>query len=57
MSETWYIYGWGNNPKRKLLKHCRCKIIKTLKKNSVLVQFENGEGEVISRRALKKEKS
>jgi len=50
------IYNWKNNPKRKLLFGKKCKVIARGSKNSVLVEFENGQREVTSRYALRKEK-
>lgn len=49
-----YIYGWKNNPKRQSLYGKRCKALARGKKNSVLVEFENGDKEVVSRNALRK---
>jgi len=56
MSKPWFIYSWGNNDKRRILKGRRCQIVNAMKMNSVLVRFENGEQEVISRRALRKKR-
>lgn len=52
-----YIYCWKNNEKRKELYHKKCKILAKGRKNSILVEFENGDREVTSRYAVKKEKS
>jgi len=49
-----YVYVWGNNPRRALMKNRRCKIIARGKMNSVEVEFENGESAVISGNALRK---
>ena len=51
---TEYIYTWGNNEKRKELKGRKCKLLAHLALNSAIVQFENGQREVISRNALRK---
>ena len=53
---TEYIYAWGNNEKRAELKGRKCVVLARLKMNSVLVEFENGQQEVISRNALRKAK-
>ena len=49
-----YIYTWGNNERRKALKGKRCKVIARLAMNSVIVEFEDGHRECISRNALRK---
>jgi hypothetical protein len=55
-----YRYSWGNNPhlwkqrKRATLKNRLCRILATGKKNSVMVEFEDGQREIVSRRALRK---
>ena len=49
-----YIYGWKNNAKRRTLYGRRCWVLAWGKMNSVLVEFEDGNKEVISRHALKK---
>lgn len=51
---TEYIYTWGNNEKRKKLKGRKCKLLARLALNSAIVQFENGQREVVSRSALRK---
>ena len=51
-----YVYGWGNNSKRKLLKGRVCTVLYRGKMNSCLVEFENGQRECISRNALRKVK-
>ena len=54
MSKYPYIYLWGNNPKRMELKGKRFKIIKRGKMNSCLAEFEDGNREIISRNAIRK---
>jgi len=51
-----YTYAWGNNSKRATLKGRELIIIACLKMNSVIVRFDNGQEEVVSRRALRKVK-
>lgn len=49
-----YRYHWNNNEKRKKMKGRSCRIIKSGKKNSVLIEFiDNGQREIVSRRALR----
>ena len=54
--EPKYIYAWGNNPKRKLLKGKSCKVIARGRMNSVLVEFNNKQREIISRNALRRKR-
>jgi len=49
-----YIYRWGNNPKRLTMKNRICIVLVRGKMNSCLVEFENGQREVISRNALRR---
>ena len=49
-----YIYAWKNNSKRETLYKRRFNILKYGKMNSVLVEFENGQREIISRNAMRK---
>lgn len=51
-----YYYAWKNNPKRRTLYGRRFKIISRGSMNSALVEFENGQREVISRNAIRKVK-
>ncbi|MCF8129072.1 MAG: hypothetical protein K9N10_11205, partial [Deltaproteobacteria bacterium] len=46
-------YCWGNNPKRQTLKGRKCRIIASGKMNSILVEFETGQRECVSRRAVR----
>lgn len=48
-----YLYGWKNNPKRKELFARCCRILKTGKKNTVLIEMtDTGEQVATSRLAL-----
>lgn len=49
-----YIYAWKNNPKRELLYRRRCEVLARGGMNSALVEFENGQKELISRNALRR---
>ena len=49
-----YVYAWGNNPIRKKYKGKRCRILAYGAKNSVLLEFLNGEQIVTSRFAVRK---
>ncbi|MBA7526586.1 hypothetical protein ES705_18748 [subsurface metagenome] len=45
-------YRWGNNSKRTTMKGEECKVITRGKMNSVCVEFENGQREIVSRRSV-----
>ena len=49
-----YTYTWGNNPKRTTLNGRECHKLASGKMHSVLVEFENGQREIVSFRALRK---
>ncbi len=54
-----YVYTWGNpkkplNEKRLTLKGRKCRVLVTGRMNSVKVEFENGQHEIVSRRALRR---
>ena len=50
-----YVYVWGNNPVRAMLRGRRCRmVVRARRFNSCLVEFENGERVVVSRNALRK---
>jgi len=49
-----HFYAWGNNPKRKTLKGRKCRIVATGRMLSCQVEFENGQQEIVSRRALRR---
>jgi hypothetical protein len=55
-----YRFAWGNNPhlwkqrKRATLKNRLCRIIAAGAKRSVMVEFENGQREIVDRWALRK---
>jgi len=49
-----YIFFWKNNPKRLTLFNRECRIIIRGRMNSALVEFENGQREIVSRNALRR---
>ena len=67
-----YLYGWGNNTKRKTMKNRTCQVLARGRMNSIMIKFvDNDQIEIVSRwsisetrnelasqilRALKKEK-
>lgn len=50
-----FVYVWGNNDKRASLKGRPCRIVARGQMRSVLAEFDNGQREVVSYRALRKE--
>ena len=54
MADYPYVFSWGNHPDRLKLKGRRCRMIKSGKMGSVMVEFKNGEKHIVSRRALRK---
>ena len=50
-----YRYAWKNNQKRKTLYGRTCRVVHRGIANSALVEFENGQREIISRNALRRE--
>ena len=49
-----YYFAWGNNSKRRSLKQRKCRVLCRGKMNSCMVEFENGQREIISRNAIKR---
>ena len=55
MAERLYIYGWGNNPRRRRLQGRCCRIVARGAMNTVLIEFlDNGERVTTSTRALRR---
>jgi len=52
--ECSYVYTWGNNSKRAMMKSRKCRIIQRFTMNSALIEFGNGQREVVSRNALRR---
>lgn len=49
-----YDYAWGNNEKRATMKGRPCKVVaRGTSMRSVMVEFENGQREIVSYRALR----
>lgn len=49
-----HIYTWRNNSKRLALYRRPCRIIARGAMNSILVEFENGQREVVSGNSIRK---
>jgi hypothetical protein len=48
-----HFFAWKNNPKRETLYKRECRVLAYGKKNSVMVEFENGQIELVSRNSIK----
>jgi len=48
-------YAWRNNEKRLTMYRRKCRVVVRGKMNSCLVEFEDGQREVVSRNAIRKE--
>lgn len=54
---TAYIYSWGNNEKRKLMKGRQCIVITRGPMNSCMIEFtDNKQREIVSRNSIRKVK-
>lgn len=50
-----YVYRWRNNEKRATLYQRRCIVLaRSLRFNSCIVQFDDGQIECVSRNALRR---
>jgi hypothetical protein len=56
MNDYLYFYSWRNNSKRIELYGRRFRVILRGGRNSALVEFDNGQKEVISRNAIRRAK-
>lgn len=50
-------YSWGNNAKREKLKGRMCRILSRGAMRSVMVEFEDGQREIVSYRALRERRT
>jgi len=55
MNDYPYVYVWGNNERRVQMKGKRLRVIVRGKMNSALVEFEDGQREIISRNAIRRD--
>jgi len=55
--ERRYTFAWGNNEKRATLKGRECRILLKGAMRSVMVEFENGQREIVSHRALRERRT
>ena len=54
MTEMTHVFVWRNNPVRALYCGSLCRIVASLERNSVLIEFEDGRQLVTSKRAIRK---
>jgi len=52
--KTVMVFAWKNNEKRKQFYRSECRVIRYGKRNSILIEFSNGERLVTSRNAVRK---
>lgn len=50
-----HVYAWGNNEKRATLKGRPCRVLARGAMRSVMIEFADGQREIVSIRALRKE--
>jgi hypothetical protein len=48
-----YYYAWKNNSKRETMYKRACRVIARGAMNSCMVEFEDGQREIVSRNAVK----
>ena len=48
------IYNWANNLKRKTMKGRKVIVLARGKMNSILIKFDNGQKEIVSRYSIKR---
>jgi len=53
-AEEIYKYTWSNNSKRKTLKGRKCRIMARGRMNSIMIEFTDGQREVVSRWAVRR---
>lgn len=51
-----HVFIWGNNAKRATLKGRSCRIVASGRMRSRLVEFENGQREIVDFYALRKKR-
>ncbi len=51
-----YRFAWKNNSKRETLYNRRCRVVARGRMNSIMIEFENGQREIVSRNSVRKVK-
>lgn len=49
-----HYFAWGNNAKRATMKDRECRVLVRSVMNSILIEFANGQREVVSRRSVRR---
>jgi hypothetical protein len=49
-----HYFAWKNNVKRLTLYGRNCRIVAAGKMNSICIEFDNGQREIVSRRSVRK---
>lgn len=49
-----YFFAWANNPQRAAMVYRPCRVLASGRMGSVLVEFRDGQREIVSRRALRR---
>jgi hypothetical protein len=48
-----YVYAWKNNEKRITMYGRKCRVVARGKKNSVMIELENGQREIVSKYSIR----
>lgn len=48
------VFNWGNNSKRHTMKGRKCRIIARGRMNSIEIEFEDGQREIVSRYSVRR---
>jgi hypothetical protein len=54
MTDYPYYYAWKNNAKRLTLYKRACRIVSIGALTSILIEFENGQREIVSRSSIRR---
>lgn len=54
MASVTHYYAWKNNPKRETLYRRECRILARGALNSILIEFADGQREIVSRNAVRR---
>ena len=57
MAAVKYYYAWKNNGKRMTMYRRKCRVIARGRMNSILIEFENGQREIVSRNSIRRAKA
>ena len=57
MTQFDHVYVWKNNEKRATMAGRRCRVVARGRMNSIVIRFEDGQIECVSRYAVRKVKA